>query len=412
MMQSRKAIGFLARAASMMRDGSRLASVPVFSRGYADDSNLKKTVLYDFHTSLGAKMVPFAGWSMPIQYKDSIVESVLHCRSKAVVFDVSHMCGLQLKGKDAIKYIESIVVGDIAGLKNGTGSLSVMTTNDGGIIDDLVITKLSDTELYMVINAGCRDKDLAHMQKVMDSFKGDVKMHTYDDRALLALQGPEAQKALQALVKSDLSKLYFGMFEKMPIAGAPDCFVTRTGYTGEDGFEISIPAASAVKVTQALLEGKGGADVRMAGLGARDSLRLEAGLCLYGNDIDLTTSPVEAGLAWTIGKRRRAEANFPGASVILKQIAEGVTRKRVGLIPEGAPARQGADILSPVTGKKIGTVTSGGVSPCLKHNIAMGYVETASSKSDTKVNVSVRGKVSPAVVAKMPFVPAKYHRPT
>eukprot|EP00899_Mesostigma_viride_P009671 jgi/Mesvir1/18705/Mv12419-RA.2 len=330
MMQSRKAIGFLARAASMMRDGSRLASVPVFSRGYADDSNLKKTVLYDFHTSLGAKMVPFAGWSMPIQYKDSIVESVLHCRSKAVVFDVSHMCGLQLKGKDAIKYIESIVVGDIAGLKNGTGSLSVMTTNDGGIIDDLVITKLSDTELYMVINAGCRDKDLAHMQKVMDSFKGDVKMHTYDDRALLALQGPEAQKALQALVKSDLSKLYFGMFEKMPIAGAPDCFVTRTGYTGEDGFEISIPAASAVKVTQALLEGKGGADVRMAGLGARDSLRLEAGLCLYGNDIDLTTSPVE----------------------------------------------------------------------------------TASSKSDTKVNVSVRGKVSPAVVAKMPFVPAKYHRPT
>jgi len=379
-------------------------------RGFADDANLKRTPFYDFHVSHGAKMVPFAGYSMPIQYKDSIMDSTQHCRTAASLFDVAHMCGLTLKGKDAIKFLESLVVGDIAGLADGTGTLSVFTNEKGGIIDDTVITKVSATEIYLVVNAGCRDKDLAHLGKHLAAAKAkglDVGMTVHDDRSLLALQGPQAAAALQGLTKEDLSKLYFSNFKRFDVAGAP-CWVTRTGYTGEDGFEISVPASHAVGLAEKLVAD---ARVKLAGLGARDALRLEAGLCLYGNDLEEHISPIEAGLAWTVGKRRREKFDFLGGEVIKKQLAEGVSKRRVGFVGAGgAPARQHAEILS-ADGKVIGEVTSGAFSPCLKKNIAMGYVEKGFDKAGTPVKLSVRGKANDATVAKMPFVPTHYHKP-
>jgi aminomethyltransferase len=355
-------------------------------------------------------MVPFAGWSMPIQYKDSIMDATNHCRTHASLFDVSHMCGLTLKGKDAIAFLEGLVVGDIAGLADGTGSLSVFTNEKGGIIDDTVITKVNDHEIYLVVNAGCRDKDLAHLNKHLAAFTakgGDVSMEVHDDRAVVALQGPEAVDVLQPLVKEDLSKLYFGMFKKMDIAGAPS-FVTRTGYTGEDGFELSIPNANILEVAKKLVSDE---RTRLAGLGPRDSLRLEAGLCLYGNDLNEDITPVEAGLTWTVGKRRREKFDFLGGEIIKQQIADGVSQRRVGLVSTGAPARQHSAILT-VDGTKVGEVTSGAFSPCLKKNVAMGYVDKAYAKAGTELKVEVRGKQSDAVVTKMPFVPVHYHKPS
>lgn len=355
-------------------------------------------------------MVPFAGWSMPIQYKDSIMESTLHCRSHASVFDVSHMAGLTFHGKDAVKFLEGLVVGDVAGLAPGTGSLSVFTNEKGGIIDDTVITKVSDTEIYLVVNAGCRDKDLAHIGKHLKDFTakgGDVSMEVHDDRALLALQGPEAASVLQPLVKEDLSQIYFGNFRKLDIAGAAS-FLTRTGYTGEDGFELSIPNDKVLDIATRLVEDS---RVRLAGLGPRDSLRLEAGLCLYGNDLNEDITPIEAGLTWTVGKRRREAFDFLGGNVIQKQLADGVAVRRVGLVSAGAPARQHSTLLAE-DGTKIGEVTSGAFSPCLKKNIAMGYVDKSMAKAGTKLKVEVRGKTNDAVVTKMPFVPVHYHKPS
>eukprot|EP00898_Chlorokybus_atmophyticus_P004550 jgi/Chlat1/5096/Chrsp33S05113 len=407
----------------------------------AAEQDLKKTALYDFHVAHGGKMVPFAGWSMPIQYKDSIMDATVHCRrqadtdqaqwpaldvcnyrissrnaslflcfllclmfwdmsamlgqSAASLFDVSHMCGLTLRGRDAISFIETLVVGDIAGLTPGTGTLSVFTNDKGGIIDDTVVTRLPGDGMgvYLVVNAGCREKDLKHIGAKLEEYKKggkEVDITVHEDRALLALQGPEAPGAFQKVVKDDLSSLYFGEFREVETEGAGKVWVTRTGYTGEDGFEIS---------------------VRLCGLGARDSLRLEAGLCLYGNDIDEGITPVEAGLAWTIGKRRRAEKGFPGADEILRQIKEGVPRKRVGLLPQGAPARQHVEIQD-LDGKTVGEVTSGGFSPTLKLNIAMGYVAKELSKAGTELQVLVRGKKATATVAKMPFVKTTYYKRT
>lgn len=356
-------------------------------------------------------MVPFAGYSMPIQYKDSIIDSTTNCRTNGSLFDVSHMCGLQLKGKDAIPFLEKLVVGDIAGLKAGTGSLSVITNEKGGIIDDTVVTKVDDSHIYLVVNAGCRDKDLAHLEEHLSSFKSsgkDVDIHVYDERALLALQGPLAAPALQKLASEDLSKMYFSDFKVLPINGV-ECFLTRTGYTGEDGFEISVPNEHAVELAKKLLEASGD-KIRLTGLGARDSLRLEAGLCLYGNDLDEVVTPVEAGLNWTIGKRRRAEGGFLGADVILKQLADGPTRRRVGFVSKGAPARSHVAILDEA-GNTIGEVTSGGFSPCLKKNISMGYVKAGLHKAGTQLKVDVRGKINEATVTKMPFVPTKYYKP-
>jgi aminomethyltransferase len=354
-------------------------------------------------------MVPFAGWSMPIQYKDSIMDSALHCRSHASIFDVSHMCGLTLSGKDAVSFLEGLVVGDVAGMADGTGSLSVFTNEKGGIIDDTVITKVTGTEIYLVVNAGCREKDLAHLNKHLEAFKGkggDVSMTVHDDRALLALQGPEAVHVLQPLVKEDLSKVYFSNFRKLDIAGAP-CFLTRTGYTGEDGFELSIPNDSVLSIAEALMkDGR----VRLSGLGARDSLRLEAGLCLYGNDLNEDITPIEAGLAWTVAKRRREAFDFLGGEIVKKQLADGVSMRRVGLVSGGAPARQHSAILLP-DGTRVGEVTSGAFSPCLKKNVAMGYVDKAHAKAGTELKVEVRGRQNDAVVTKMPFVPVHYYKP-
>ncbi|XP_058095172.1 aminomethyltransferase, mitochondrial [Magnolia sinica] len=384
----------------------------IINRCFATDAQLKKTALYDFHVEHGGKMVPFAGWSMPIQYKDSIMDSTLNCRENGGLFDVSHMCGLSLKGKDCIPFLETLVIADVASLAPGTGTLTVFTNEKGGAIDDSVITKVKDDYIYLVVNAGCRDKDLAHIEAHMKSFKakgGDVNWHIHDERSLLALQGPLAAPVLQHLTKDDLSKVYFGEFRMLDINGV-HCFLTRTGYTGEDGFEISVPSEHALDLTKAILE-KSEGKIRLTGLGARDSLRLEAGLCLYGNDMEQHTTPVEAGLTWAIGKRRRAEGGFLGADVILKQLADGPSVRRVGFFSSGPPPRSHSEILDG-TGKGIGEVTSGGFSPCLKKNIAMGYVKSGSHKPGTEVKIVIRGKSYDGVVTKMPFVPTKYYKPS
>jgi aminomethyltransferase len=361
-------------------------------------------------------MVPFAGWSMPIQYKDSIMEATEWCRTKCSVFDVSHMCGLTLSGKDAVSFLEGLVTGDVAGLADGTGTLSVLTNEKGGIIDDTVVTKVTPHEIYMVVNAGCREKDLAHLEKHLKAAQKagkDVRMAVHDDRSLLAVQGPQAAAVVGALGVSsasaspfDLSKFYFGNFARVSVAGVP-CWVTRTGYTGEDGFEISVANDRAVELAEKLLAKPD--LVRFAGLGPRDSLRLEAGLCLYGNDLTEDITPIEAGLAWTVGKRRREKFDFLGGDNIKKQIEAGVAQRRVGFVCEGAPARQHSDVTD-LDGKKVGEITSGAFSPCLKKNIAMGYVDKAFAKAGTSLKVVVRGKSNPATVTKMPFVPTTYFK--
>ncbi|KAL9320824.1 hypothetical protein ACSQ67_012663 [Phaseolus vulgaris] len=402
----------------------------VACRYFANEAELKRTVLYDFHVANGGKMVPFAGWSMPIQYKDSIMDSTLNCRENGSLFDVSHMCGLSLKGKDSVQFLEKLVIADVAGLAPGAGSLTVFTNEKGGAIDDSVITKVKDDHIYLVVNAGCRDKDLAHIEEHMKAFKakgGDVSWHIHDERSLLALQGPLAAPVLQHLTKEDLSKMYFGEFRVLDINGV-QCFLTRTGvldpngstmhnntlfienfrYTGEDGFEISIPSESAVDLAKAILE-KSEGKIRLTGLGARDSLRLEAGLCLYGNDLEQHITPIEAGLTWAIGKRRRAEGGFLGADVILKQLEEGPKIRRAGFFSSGPPPRSHSEIQDE-GGNTIGEITSGGFSPCLKKNIAMGYVKSGLHKAGTKVQIIIRGKSNEGVVTKMPFVPTKYYK--
>lgn len=349
-------------------------------------------------------MVPFAGWSMPIQYKDSIIDSTLHCRSAASLFDVSHMCGVTLRGPNAVAWLEGLVVGDIQGLAPGSGTLSVLTNERGGIIDDTVITKVAEDEIYMVLNAGCRDKDLAHLRAALEGAEG-VTLEVLDDRALLALQGPEAAAVLQALVAPDLARVGFGQFLKTDILGA-DCYVTRTGYTGEDGFEISVPNAAALDLAKKLVADE---RVRLCGLGARDALRLEAGLCLYGNDLDEDVTPIEAGLTWTIGKRRREAWDFLGGDVLRQQLADGPARRRVGFVSSGPPARGHSELATP-EGEVVGEVTSGAFSPCLKKNVAMGYVKKGFGKAGTELKVSIRGKTYDATVTKMPFVPTKYYK--
>eukprot|EP00193_Tetraselmis_chui_P010451 CAMPEP_0177771870 /NCGR_PEP_ID=MMETSP0491_2-20121128/11873_1 /TAXON_ID=63592 /ORGANISM="Tetraselmis chuii, Strain PLY429" /LENGTH=414 /DNA_ID=CAMNT_0019289549 /DNA_START=74 /DNA_END=1318 /DNA_ORIENTATION=- len=381
------------------------------ARAFATGTDeLKKTALWDFHVAAGGKMVDFAGWSMPIQYKDSIMESTQWCRDNASLFDVSHMCGVSFKGKDAIKFMHTIVVGDISAMADGTGGYSLITNEKGGIVDDTVVTRVTEDNIYIVVNAGCAEKDLAHFNKYLAPFKAagnDVTMEIHSDRSLLALQGPAAKDVLQGLTKSDLSALYFSMFDSIDIGGVP-VWITRTGYTGEDGFEISIPVDRTLELAEQICASD---RVRLCGLGARDSLRLEAGLCLYGNDLNDDITPIEAGLTWTIPKARRAECAFNGGEVIKKQIAEGVDVRRVGFVTSGAPARAHSEIKN-LEGEVIGEMTSGGFSPCLKKNIAMGYVKVGSHKSGTELKVVVRGKENNATVTKMPFVTTTYYRPT
>ncbi|KAJ1109184.1 hypothetical protein NDU88_006548 [Pleurodeles waltl] len=389
------------------------ATVPFTTSEYAwrpyssGQEGLKKTSLFDFHISNGGKMVEFAGWSMPVQYKDSHIESHLHTRGHCSLFDVSHMLQTKVFGRDRVKFMESLVVGDIAELKQNQGTLSLFTNEKGGIIDDLIITNTSESHLYVVSNAGCAAKDFALMQNKVKEFKAagqDVDLEGMDN-ALLALQGPSMPRVLQEGVSDDLSKLPFMTSTLMTVFGVSGCRVTRCGYTGEDGVEISVPAKQAVQLAEALLKNT---EVKLSGLAARDSLRLEAGLCLYGNDIDEMTTPVEASLVWTIGKRRRTAMDFPGASIIIPQLKGKVGRKRVGLISTGPPVRQHTPILN-ADGNVIGEVTSGCPSPCLKQNVAMGYVEAGNSKVGTPIRVEVRKKSVDAIISKMPFVPTHYY---
>ncbi|KXJ76993.1 hypothetical protein RP20_CCG008510 [Aedes albopictus] len=376
-----------------------------------------KTALYDFHQSHGGKLVDFAGYWLPVQYSDqSIIKSHHYTRKYGSIFDVSHMLQTYLRGKDVISCFESVCTADIKGLKNGTGTLTVFTNGKGGILDDLIVNRVSEDTLYVVSNASRKDTDMAVMSDAVASFKAQgkdvsVQFLSSDEQSLLAVQGPHSVSDLQKLCTKDLSRLYFMNSTTDTIAGVENCRITRCGYTGEDGVEISIPSNKAADIASALLEQKVG-NLKLAGLGARDSLRLEAGLCLYGNDIDETTTPVEAGLLWLVAKQRRAENNFPGSDKINNQIKNGVTRRRVGfkMSAGSAPARQHVEIFDNEH-HKIGEITSGCPSPCLQQNIAMGYIREESKKVGTEVTLKIRDKFYHSQVAKMPFVATHYYQP-
>jgi aminomethyltransferase len=385
--------------------------------GPASDHDLKRTPLYALHQRLGARFAPFAGYDMPIQYPDGIMAEHLWTRAHAGLFDVSHMgpCFLSLAGgalagdaaHAAIAAVfEPLVTADIAGLKPGEQRYALLLADDGGALDDLMAARPFDEAdqgaLYVVVNAGTKEADFARIA----AHAGErAQLARADDRALLALQGPEAGEVMAALAP-EAAGMTFMQVRRTTIAGA-ECWVSRSGYTGEDGFEILHPAAGAEAFTERLL-----ADprVRMIGLGARDSLRLEAGLCLYGHDIDTTTSPVEASLAWAVGKPRRERADFPGAPRILAELRDGPARRRVGLRPLGrAPAREGAEIQTP-DGVAIGVVTSGGFGPTVNGPVAMGYVAAAHARPGAPVRLIVRGKPLEAEIAPLPFVPHRYKR--
>ncbi len=365
-------------------------------------SDLKKTPLHDAHVEAGARMVPFAGYSMPVQYRDGVLKEHLWTRGHAGLFDVSHMGQARLRGVSPLSAFEEVTPGDFIGLKPGRQRYSLLLNKKGGIVDDLMASRPDGDGLFVVVNGACKDADF---RLIDDELAPQVSVDRLDDRALLALQGPEAGAVLAAHAP-EVAGMAF-MDAAVVAAFGVDCIVSRSGYTGEDGFEVSIPASAARAVWDALLADE---RVRPIGLGARDSLRLEAGLPLYGHDVDDATSPVEAALAFAVSKKRRDAGDFPGASRIMRELAEGPSRVRVGLkVLEGAPAREGAEIAD---GESIvvGKVTSGGFSPTLGFPIAMGYAPPALSAPGTKVSVIVRGKAQAAEVVAMPFVPHRYVR--
>jgi aminomethyltransferase len=366
-----------------------------------DAAPLKRTPLYPLHQSLGARMVPFAGYEMPVQYPSGILAEHLHTRAKAGLFDVSHMGQLRLAGSDPAAAFEALVPGDIRALAPRHMRYTLLLNDSGGILDDLMTTRRGDG-LFVVVNAARREADLAHLREHLGS---GATVEPLDDRALLALQGPAAAIVLSRLA-GEIAQMPFMTAAEVALDGR-QCLVTRSGYTGEDGFEISLPASDAPALAERLLAEP---EVMPVGLGARDSLRLEAGLCLYGHDIDETATPVEAALAWTIGKRRREEGGFPGAATILRQLADGPSRRRVGIRPDGrAPARDGTPIVD-LAGNSIGQVTSGGFGPSVGGPIAMGYVDAAHAADGTILSLLVRGSPRPARIAPLPFVPHHYHR--
>jgi aminomethyltransferase len=362
---------------------------------------LKRTPLYLLHQSLGARMVPFAGYEMPVQYPDGILAEHLHTRTKAGLFDVSHMGQLRLAGPDPATALEALVPGDIRVLTAMRMRYTLLLNDRGGIIDDLMTTRLGDG-LFVVVNAARKEADLADLRARLPAA---VTVEPLEDRALLALQGPAAAAVLARLAPG-VERLAFMTAAEIVLDGSR-CLVTRSGYTGEDGFEMSVPAVAAPALAERLLAEP---EVMPVGLGARDSLRLEAGLSLYGHDIDETTTPVEADLAWTIGKGRRAEGGFAGAPVILRQLVDGPQHRRVGIRPDGrAPAREATPILDDAGGE-IGRVTSGGFGPSLGAPIAMGYVDAAHATAGIPLSLLVRGAPRPARVVSLPFVPHRYYR--
>jgi aminomethyltransferase len=364
-------------------------------------SSLKQTPLYPLHKSRGARMVAFAGYEMPVQFPAGIIAEHLHTRAQAGLFDVSHMGQLRISGRNPDTALETLVPSDISGLGPMRMRYTLLLNDQGGILDDLIVTRL-ETALFVVVNAATKDRDFSHLR---DHLGPAAAVERLDDRALLALQGPMAAAVLERLAPG-IVQLPFMTAAETAVDGR-QCLVTRSGYTGEDGFEISLPAAQAPALAERLLAEP---EVKPIGLGARDSLRLEAGLCLYGHDIDETTTPVEADLAWTIGRRRREEGGFPGAGIILQQLAQGPPRKRVGIRLEGrAAAREGTAIVG-ASGNEIGRVTSGGFGPSIGAPVAMGYIEAAQAAEGTAVALNVRGTARPAHTAHLPFVPHRYHR--
>jgi glycine cleavage system T protein (aminomethyltransferase) len=375
------------------------------------DAPLLSTPLQAEHEAQGARMVPFAGYAMPVQYPTGILAEHAWTREHAGLFDVSHRGRAFLVAADgrhetAARALEALVPADILNLKPNQQRYSQLLAEDGGILDDLMVTRVGapghEGWLYLVVNASTKEADYAHIEARLPA---GVALRRKDDLALMALQGPAAEAVLAAKAPSVAG---------LPFMGATDvqvdgiwAHVSRSGYTGEDGFEISVHGGDAAALWRALLAHP---EVKPIGLGARDSLRLEAGLCLYGHDIDPTTSPVEAGLTWSIQKRRREEGGFPGADRIRRELADGPARVRVGLRPEGrAPAREGTPIVTP-DGRAVGTVTSGGFGPTVNGPVAMGYVARDVSAPGTELHLTVRGKALPARVAPMPFAPHRYKR--
>ena len=376
-------------------------------------SDLKQTALHDLHVELGAKMVPFAGYSMPVQYPLGVMKEHLHTRAAAGLFDVSHMGQVVVRAKsgsyeDAALEMERLVPVDVLGLGEMRQRYAMFTDPNGGILDDLMLANLGD-HIFVVVNAGCKDDDIALMRANLSE---TCEIDVLDDRALLALQGPQAEVVLARLQPSVADMRFMDVAKDVDLDGIT-VTLSRSGYTGEDGYEISVANEDAVALARKLLAME---EVEPIGLGARDSLRLEGGLCLYGHDIDTTTTPVEAALNWAIQKVRREDGDraggFPGAGVVLQQMADGAPRKRVGLRPEGrAPMREGVAIFdAPEGGNEVGRVTSGGFGPTVGGPVAMGYVTAEHAKVDTALWGEVRGKRLPLTVTKMPFVAANFKR--
>jgi aminomethyltransferase len=368
-------------------------------------SPLLHTPLHDLHVELGARMVPFAGYAMPVQYPAGILAEHRQCRHEAALFDVSHMGQLLLRGADAAAALETLVPVDVVDLPLNKQRYALFTNAQGGLLDDLMITHRADG-LFVIVNAACKDADLRHLRERIGS---RCEIVTMFDRALLALQGPMAVHAL-ARIAPTIERLTFMTGGHFEVAGVP-CYVTRSGYTGEDGFEISVAAADADRLARQLLAQP---EVKPVGLGARDSLRLEAGLCLYGHDIGTTTTPVEAALTWAIQKVRRPggarEGGYPGADIIGKQLAIGALTRRVGLVGlERAPVREGTVIVDR-DGHRLGVVTSGTLGPTVDQPVAMAYLPVDHAIVAHEVYAEVRGRRLPMRVAPMPFTPNRYYR--
>ena len=369
------------------------------------ESSLQQTPLYHLHQELGAKLVPFAGYEMPVQYPLGIKKEHLHTREKAGLFDVSHMVQVLLKGENAAKALETLVPVDIVDLPKMQQRYALFTNEQGGVMDDLMVTNTGDY-LFLVVNAACKEQDIAHLK---NHLADKCEIEVMNNHALLALQGPKAGEVLAKLAPESKEMVF--MTAKNLVINGIACFVTRSGYTGEDGFEISVANNDAEKLARLLLADE---SVEAIGLGARDSLRLEAGLCLYGHDLDNDITPVEASLLWALSKPRRAEGARPGgyigAETIMAQMQSGVERKRVGLKPQGKmPVRDGAQIVDE-NDNVIGLVTSGGFGVTLNCPVAMGYAPTELAKEGAILQAVVRNKKVPLEVVKLPFVKQNYYR--
>ena len=370
------------------------------------DSTSRRTALYQLHVDAGAKIVPFAGYDMPVSYPAGIMQEHQHTRSQAGLFDVSHMGQIAVKGDNAAALLETLMPVDIVGLAPGRQRYGLFTNEAGGVLDDLMVICKGENEYVLVVNAACKENDLAHLQKNLGSM---LQITMLEDRSLLALQGPESDAVLTRL-GADTAGMKFMDARELIVSGIK-CFATRSGYTGEDGYELSIPTADAENLASNLL---GDDAVEWVGLGARDSLRLEAGLSLYGHELNTDTTPIEAGLSWAISKSRRLggdrEGGFPGAQVILPQVPRNVDRILVPLLPQGrAPVREDVEIQDR-SGNKIGTVTSGGYAPTLGKPVCLALVDVAHSAEDTELVAMVRNKALPVIVSKLPFVPHRYCR--